>query len=136
MGIHKRSLTPFSLPRCGPDGNELGCLSPPEVAVPAATYTGWNLRSKEAGAEGELVSLRGSYITFPVTSQERQKTGDPRLSLEERYGSLDKYLELLQAECVRLQASGYLLPEDAERTLRLQRERVAPLFKQIAGSTE
>jgi hypothetical protein len=122
------------VPRCDPDGNELGCLSPPEVAVPVATYTGWSLRSKAAGAEGELVSLRGSYIPFPVTRQEQQQTGDPRRSLEERYGTLEKYLELLQIECQRLQSQEFLLSEDVERILRIQRERVAPLFKQISQS--
>jgi len=39
------------VPRCDADGNVLGCLLPPEVAVPVATYTGWNLRRKGAGAE-------------------------------------------------------------------------------------
>jgi hypothetical protein len=60
------------VPKCDTDGNELDCLLPPEVKVPIATYTGWNLRNKEAGAEGELVSLRGSYIPFAVTNVQRK----------------------------------------------------------------
>ena len=113
---------------CNPDGNELDCLSPPEVAVPAGTYTGWNLRSKQAGAENELVSLVGSFIPFPATKADRAKTRDPRRSLEERYQDLDSYLTLLKAECLRLQKSGYLLPEDVQRTVKLQRERQAQVF--------
>lgn len=116
------------VPRCGPDGNEVGCLSPPEVAVPVATYTGWNLRTKDAGAEGELVSLRGSYIPFPITKADREQTEDPRLSLEERYGMLDEYLKQLEAKCRELEAGGYLLPDDVERTLQIQVEHVEPLF--------
>lgn len=116
------------VPRCNPDGNELDCLSPPEVAVPAGTYTGWNLRSKQAGAENELVSLVGSFIPFPATKADRAKTRDPRRSLEERYQDLDSYLTLLKAECLRLQKSGYLLPEDVQRTVKLQRERQAQVF--------
>ena len=49
------------------DGNDLGTLLPAEVAVPLATYTGWNLRRREAGAEGMLASLAGSYLPFPRT---------------------------------------------------------------------
>src|SRR5262249_53773269 len=40
--------------KSGPDGNDLGCLLPAEVAVPLATYTGWNLRRKDVGADGML----------------------------------------------------------------------------------
>jgi Alpha/beta hydrolase domain len=115
-------------PRCGPDGNELGCLLPPEVAVPVATYTGWNLRKAEVGAEGELVALTGSYIPFPTTKADRERTGDPRLSVQERYGSLDEYTRQFTAACDKLKAAGYLFDEDAERLVNLHRERVAPLF--------
>jgi hypothetical protein len=119
------------VPRCDADGNEIDCLSPPEVAVPVATYTGWNLRSKEAGAEGELVSLQGSYIPLPVTRAERAQSGDPRPSLEERYGTLDKYLQRLQAKCRELRQAGYLLAEDVDRTMRVQQKRAAPLFAKV-----
>ncbi len=116
------------VPRCDPDGNDVGCLSPPEVAVPVATYTGWNLRAKESGAEGELVSLRGSYIPFPVTKADRKQANDPRSSLEEGYGTLADYLKRLESKCRELEQSGYVLPEDGERIVRIQRERAEPLF--------
>jgi acetyl esterase/lipase len=119
------------VPRCGADGNELACLSPPEVAVPVATFTGWRLRSEAAGAPNELVSLAGSYIPFPTTKSEREKNGDPRRSLEERYATLERYLAQLETKCLELQKAGYLLPEDTKRTLRVQRERVAPLFDKV-----
>jgi hypothetical protein len=119
------------VPKCGPDGNELGCLSPPEVAVPVATHTGWNLRRKDVGAEDQLVSLTGSYIPFATTKAQREKSGDPRPSLEERYGTLERYLEVLAAKCRELEQAGYLLPEDVERTVAVQRDRVAPLFAEI-----
>lgn len=119
------------VPKCGPDGNEIDCLSPPEVAVPLATYTGWNLRKKESGAEDELVSLTGAYIPLPVTKAERQSSGDPRLSLEERYGTLDGYLKLLTNHCRQLETTGYLLAEDSERIIKLQTDRAKPLFEKI-----
>jgi hypothetical protein len=115
-------------PKVDADGNDLGCLQPPEVAVPVATYTGWNLRRAEAGAEDELVGLVGSYIPFPATKAEREQTGDPRASLEERYGSHAEYLRRFTAECRRLQAAGWLVAEDAERLPNLHAERTRPLF--------
>lgn len=116
-------------PRCGPDGNELGCLLPAEVAVPVATYTGWNLRKAEIGAEGQLVSLTGSYIPFPKSKQDRLRTGDPRLSVQERYGALEEYVRQFTAACDDLKKMGYLLDEDATRLIKLHRDRVASLFE-------
>ena len=116
------------VPKCGADGNEIGCLSPPEVAVPVATYTGWNLRRPDVGAERDLVSLLGSYLPFPRTKAEREKSGDPRPSLEERYGTAEKYLEQLAAVCRELESKRYLLPEDTQRVLATQKERVTALF--------
>ena len=121
------------VPRSGPDGNELGCLSPPEVAVPVATYASWRLRKADGPAANQLYSLSGSYIPFPVTRADREKTGDPRQSVEELHGTLDNYLRQLQSQCHRYEQAGYFLPEDTERTLRIQRERVAPLFKAIGN---
>src|SRR5207245_6331016 len=87
------------VPKSDADGNDLGCLLPPEVAVPLATYTGWNLRRREFGAEGMLASLMGSYVPFPKTRAERQASGDPRESIEERYGSFEQYRKQFAAAC-------------------------------------
>ncbi len=120
------------VPRSGPDGNEVGCLSPPEVAVPVATYTSWRLRSENGPAAGQLYSLSGSFIPFPLTSAAADESGDPRQSLEARYGTLDAYLTQLEKVCRDYEAKGYLLPEDTRRTIRIQRERVAPWFAMLA----
>lgn len=124
-----RTLVPIS----DADGNDRGCLLPPEVAVPLATFTGWNLRNRQAGAENELVSLMGSYIPFPRTRMERQSTGDPRRSLEERYSSLDEYLDKLRTRCESMVRDGYLLDEDVPRVLHRQEQIAEPLFE---GSEE
>jgi hypothetical protein len=116
------------VPRADPDGNDLGCLSAPEVAVPVATYASWRLRAADGPAANQLYSLSGSYIPFPVTRAERERTGDPRMSVRERYASLEEYLDRLAAQCRRYEAAGYFVPEDTDRTLRIQRARVAPLF--------
>jgi hypothetical protein len=113
--------------RSGPDGNDLGSLLPPEVAVPLATYTGWNLRRKDVGAEGMLANLLGSYLPFPKTKAERDKTGDPRPSIEERYGSFDNYQKQFTAACNDLVKRRYLLQEDADRLIK-NREKVRDQF--------
>jgi hypothetical protein len=87
------------VPRSGPDGNDLGTLLPPEVAVPLATYTGWNLRRRGVGAEAMLASLSGSYLPFPKTKAEAQAAGDPRPSVAERYGSFAGYRKRYAAAC-------------------------------------
>ena len=110
------------VPKCGPDGNELGTLLPPEVATPLATHTGWNLRRAEVGAEGMLVGLMGSYLPLPRTRAERLAVGDPRQSLEERYGSFDAYRQQFEAACRNLVKSRYLLQDDAERLVKSRSE--------------
>lgn len=102
------------VPRSGKDGNDLGCLLPVEVAVPLATYTGWNLRNKDVGAEGMLYSLLGSYLPFAATEKERKERGDPRESIQKRYGDYEGYRKKFQAESDRLVKDRYLLKEDAE----------------------
>nr|WP_315851724.1 alpha/beta hydrolase domain-containing protein [Symmachiella macrocystis] len=121
------------VPRSGPDGNEVGCLSPPEVAVPVATYTSWRLRSEEGGAANELLSLTGSYLPFPISKSAREKTGDPRQSIEERYGTLETYLQQLAQHCLEYEQTGYLLEEDTQRIMKVQRDRVAPFFNRKIG---
>ncbi len=115
--------------KCDADGNPLGCLSPPEVSVPLATFTGWNLRHRDYGAENELVGLNGSYIPLPKSASARQASGDPRLSLTERFGDLDGYLKQLEKRCQQMVSERYLLAEDVERITKRQRERAEPLLK-------
>jgi len=103
------------VPRSGSDGNDLGSLLPAEVAVPVATFTGWNLRRRDVGAEDQLLSLAGSYIPLPQSDAEAKKSGDPRTSLEKRYGSFAAYKRALEKRCDEMVQSHYLLREDADR---------------------
>ncbi|MBY0528134.1 MAG: hypothetical protein K2R98_32355 [Gemmataceae bacterium] len=115
------------VPKSGPDGNDLGCLSPIEVAVPVATHTGWNLRRRDVGAEGQLAALMGSYFPLPKTKAERQKSGDPRDSIEERYASFDEYQKRFAAACEDQVKRRYLLKEDADRFIK-SRDKYRDLF--------
>ncbi len=78
-------------------------------------------------AEGMLASLLGSYLPFSRTRQERAKAGDPRESIEERYGNHEEYRKRFAANCEEMVKHRYLLKEDAER-LVAGREKHKGLF--------
>jgi hypothetical protein len=105
------------------DGNETGGLKTFELLVPLATYTGWNLFDGKAGPADEISSMAGSYIPFAKTKAERERTGDPRLSIEERYRDRDQYLGLVSAAALRMIEQGYLLDRDLPAILKLAGER-------------
>ncbi|MBI3698112.1 MAG: hypothetical protein HY238_25165 [Acidobacteria bacterium] len=105
------------------DGNETGGLKMPEVAVPLATYTGWNLFNEKSGPTDEISSMVGSYIPFPRTRAERERTRDPRQSIEERYQSREQYLGLVSGAALRLIEQGYLLDRDLPAILKQAAER-------------
>jgi hypothetical protein len=96
------------------DGNEVAGIRPPELAAPLATYTGWNPRHPEQGAPGDLMSMMGSTLPFPLTRAERERTGDPRRSVEERYPSRNTYLERVRETTQQLVAARHVLAEDVE----------------------
>ena len=96
------------------DGNEVAGIVLPELAVPLATHTGWNLRHPDIGGAEQLLVFAGSTIPFPRTRAERQASRDPRPSVEERYASRADYLERVREAACRLAHAGYLLEEDIE----------------------
>jgi len=89
----------------------------PDVTVPLATYTGWNLRHPQIGAPERLMSLIGSTIPFPGTEGQRAAKGDPRRSIAVRYPGKAAYLDEVSHAAQCLIDAGYLLPEDLERIL-------------------
>jgi hypothetical protein len=103
---------PMLLPQVNQDGNETSGLRMPELQVPLATYAGWNLRSPDIGAPGELNSMQGSFIPFLRTKADRELHHDPRPSIEERYAGRAQYLEKIEAAARNLASGGYLLEGD------------------------
>jgi hypothetical protein len=99
------------VPALDADNNERGVLQMPSVAVPLATFTGWNLRNSAIGAPEALLRLTGGRIPFPRTAAQRVRNGDPRRAVTERYGSFDDYFAQYMAAAGKLEAEGYLLAE-------------------------
>lgn len=100
------------VPAVNADGNETSGIILPEIAVPMGTYAGWNLRSPEFGPENMLTRFDGMFLPFAKTKVEREKTGDPRPSLEERYPTRENYLSQITDAALKLRDEGYLLDED------------------------
>ena len=105
---------PFRMfvPQVNDDGNETSGIQLPVIRAPLASYMGWNLRSPEIGAPKELYSMRGSYVAFPKTAEDREKTGDPRPSIEERYENREAYLEKITQASRKLALERYILSRD------------------------
>jgi hypothetical protein len=102
------------LPQVDADGLEVAGIRTPDVEVPLATYTGWNLRP--TGSAGrDQAGIMGSGFPFARTAAERHAHGDPRASLAERYGSKAQYVRRVVLAAQHLVAQRLLLDEDAER---------------------
>jgi hypothetical protein len=95
------------------DGNETSGILLPDIAAPLGTYTGWNLYHAPY-VEGELCDRFGTYVPFAATRAEREGAGDPRLSLEERYGDHAGYVRQVEDAVRKLVAERLLLAEDGE----------------------
>ena len=109
------------------DGNEAAGVRLPDIAVPLATYSGWN-EYKPPYPVGELADRDGSCLPFAVDKAAREAAGDPRPSISERYKSGADYVAKVQAAVSALQKDRLLLAEDAKSYVeRAHREpRVAP----------
>ncbi len=103
---------PILVPAVDEDGNEIDGIRLPELAVPLATYTGWNLFNDSSGPTNRLSSFQGCYIPFPRTEQERQRLGDSRRPISARYQSRAAYVGLVTNEALALATQGYVLSED------------------------
>jgi hypothetical protein len=106
------------VPAVDADGNVRAGIRLPDIAVPLATHAGWNYRDASIGAPDRLAGEIGSYVPFARTKADRDRTGDPRLSIEERYRNRDEYVGKAAAAALDLVERGYLLSEDVADLLQ------------------
>jgi hypothetical protein len=100
------------VPKVDIDGNELGGVPVVLRDAPLGTYLGWNITA--AGFfEDQICSFTGGMIPFAATKAERLAVGDPRLSLEERYGDHAGYVTAVKAAAAFAVNGGFLLQSDA-----------------------
>ena len=106
---------PSFVPQVDQDGNETSGIRMPEIRVPLATNTGWNLRNRAIGGNDEMLSFTGSWIPFSRTRVERENRKDPRRSIEERYPSKRAYLEKITEAIQELVQDGFVLEADVPK---------------------
>jgi Alpha/beta hydrolase domain len=115
-----RQVLPMYAPKVNADGNELGGVPVVLLDAPLGTYLGWNITAGGARPfhQGQICNYVGGMIPFPRSAAERKASGDPRLSLEERYGSHEGYVAAVRKATERALAAGFLLQPDAEKLVR------------------
>jgi hypothetical protein len=117
--VRSTSPYPFFVPTTDRDGNGVAGVRMVEIAVPVATYTGWALRAGPAAGDG--CDEHGQMIPFPATKAERLASGDPRLSIEERYLTREDYVAKVTDAARRLARDRFLLEEDVQRYIERAR---------------
>ena len=113
---------PTMVPQVDVDGNDLGGIRLPEIVVPLATYTGWNLRSLAIGAPTERTAFLGSFLPFPAARPDSAAMHDPRAPVGERYKNYAEYRARLERASQALVQERYVLKEDAGKLLEHSQE--------------
>jgi hypothetical protein len=110
-------VIPTYVPRVDADGNETSGVSSVLYQAPLGTYLGWNVVRSGVMA-GQGCGYAGGYVPFARTTAERAASADPRLSVEERYGTQEGYVCTVRKAVDAAVRDRFLLADDAERLLR------------------
>ena len=110
------------VPRVDKDGNEMGGVPTVQNDAPLGTYLGWNITAGpgDVGYQGrpfhagQVCNYTGGMVPFFKKKADRLAAGDPRLSLEERYGTHAGYVAAVTAAANNAFAKGYLLAADRD----------------------
>ena len=108
-----RQVIPALVPTVDEDGNEIAGVPSLLHMAPLGTYTGWNVTAT-GFFKDQVPGLSGGYIPFAATRAARLASGDPRLSLEERYGTHRGYMCVIDKAAKEMVAQRYLLEADAD----------------------
>ena len=115
------------------DCNEIAGIRLPDLTVPVATYTGWNLRHSDMRNPDLFIGITGGFagwtLPFRATRADGEASGDPRPSIEERYATREDYLRLVREAAQALVEARYLLEEDVEGVV----ERAAGRYEYFLG---
>ena len=112
-----RSTIAMLVPKTDADGNEIGGIPSVLHQAPLGSYLGWNVTAS-GYSKGRACGFSGGFIPFAKTAQQRLASGDPRPSLEERYGTHERYVQKVHQAATRMVQQRFLLQEDADRLIR------------------
>jgi hypothetical protein len=112
-----RGVITMLVPRVDPDGNELGGVPTVLRDAPLGTYLGWNITAEPGHPQydnrpfhaGQVCNYIGGMVPFAKTKAQRMANGDPRPSLEERYGTHAGYVGAVKKAADNAACQGYLL---------------------------
>jgi hypothetical protein len=102
------SVVKVMVPKVDSDGNELGGVPTVLRDAPLGTYLGWNITASGFHA-GQVCNYVGGMVPFFKTKAQRLAAGDPRPSLDERYGTHAGYVAAVKAAADNAACGGYLL---------------------------
>lgn len=105
---------PILVPQTDDDGIDLGGIRMPAVAVPVATYTGWNFRDASIGSPDQIFEMVGSFIPFPKDDAAAAGDRDTRKPLADRYSGRSDYESKLHEAAQKLVTQRFLLESDVE----------------------
>lgn len=100
------------VPRVDSDANEVGGVPNVVRDVPLGSYFGWNITSS-GFHKSQNCDYTGGYVPFAADAAHKA-AGDPRPSLQERYGTHDGFVAAVKAAAANAVASGFLLQADAD----------------------
>jgi hypothetical protein len=110
-------VVPTYVPRVDADGNDFVTGVPsPLFQAPLGTYLGWNV-VRSGFYAGQGCGYQGGYVPFAKTAADRVRTNDPRLSVEERYGTLEGYVCTVRKAVDQAVRDRFLLTDDAQRLM-------------------
>lgn len=112
-----KKVIPLLVPKVDSDGNEIGGVPSVLYQAPLGTYLGWNMVAS-GFFKGQVCAFTGGYVPFAKTKAERMASGDPRPSLEERYGTQEAYVAQVQKAADQAVKDRFLLPADAAKLVK------------------
>jgi alpha/beta hydrolase family protein len=121
---------PVLVPQVNADGNDVSGIRLPEVAVPLGTYTGWNVTIPQLRELRYLSGLVGGFEPFPLTREQRERSGDARLSIAERYRDRQDYLDRVRRASDDLVRQKFLLRDDVRAVV----QRAGQIWDAVVGA--
>ncbi len=117
-----RHVIKMMVPRVDADGNELGGVPTALRDAPLGTYLGWNITAGPGDKyytptnprpfhAGQVCNYVGGMVPFAKTEAARLASGDPRPSLEKRYGTHAGYVAAVKAAADDAACQGYMLAQ-------------------------
>jgi hypothetical protein len=124
-------------PKVDVDGNEIAGVKSLLMRLPLGTYTAWD-PIPTGPLKGRERSLAAGYVPFALTRAQRMASGDPRRSIEERYGDLWGYY--YQAVWIVNDMAGQrlLLADDANALINqllnnILNNKILPKYDDVSG---